>query len=126
MDRAIDGAIDHDVRRLDFAIDARVRGDDQRAGLACDGADVAADHAVHAQPPAENHVALDARRGADQAVDPVLRLARRLVEHACSLTALPSSWRAAGWIPFRRPAPGHSRLSPWGSPGRCPPHGGST
>jgi hypothetical protein len=40
--------------------------------------DVAAHHAVHTQAAAEDHVAFDARRGADQAVDAVLRLARLL------------------------------------------------
>src|SRR5260221_8229099 len=82
MNRAIDGAVDHDVRRLHFAVDARIRGHHQGAGLIGERADIAAHHAIHPQSAAENHIALDARRRAYQAVDSVLRLAR-LVEHAC-------------------------------------------
>src|SRR5688500_20393569 len=65
---------------LYLAVDARIRRDDQRARLLGQRTDVAPDHAVDPQAAAENHVALDARRRADQAVDAVLRLAR-LVKH---------------------------------------------
>ena len=73
--RAVDGAVDHDVRGLDFAVDARMLGDHQRARLVGQRRDVAAHRAVDAQAAAEKHVALDARGCADQAVDAVLRLA---------------------------------------------------
>jgi hypothetical protein len=48
---------------------------------------VAAHHAVHTQSAAEYDIALDARGRANQAVDPVLRLARRLniIGLPCSL-----------------------------------------
>src|SRR6266568_1750457 len=78
--RPVDGSVHHDVRGLDFAVDARVRGHHQGARLLGHGGDVAAHHAVDAQAAAENDIALDARGGADQAVDPVLRFAR-LVKH---------------------------------------------
>src|SRR3954471_19560845 len=126
MNRAVDGPVHDDMGGLHFAVDARVGGYDQRARLVGYRADIAADHTVHAQPAAENDVALDGRRGTDQAIDPVLRLAGGLVEHAFPLTALPSSWRAAGSSRSRRPAPGHSPLSPSGSRGRCLRPGGST
>src|SRR5438270_8218545 len=84
MNRAIDGPVHHDVRGLYFAVDARVRGHHQRRRLVGDRADVAAHHPVHAQPAAENHIALDAGRRPDEAVDPVLWFARLVVEHALS------------------------------------------
>src|SRR5688572_17865695 len=84
MHRPVDGAVHHDVRRLHLAVDARVGGNHQGARLVGQRRDIAAHHAVYPQPAAENHVALDARGGADQAVDAVLRLARRLVEHCAS------------------------------------------
>src|SRR5438445_1707258 len=84
VDGPVDRAVDHDVRGLHFAIDARIGRHHQRARLVRQGGDIAADHAVNAQTAAENHVAFDARRHSDQAIDPVLRLAR-LVEHLYSL-----------------------------------------
>src|SRR3954470_22585090 len=116
---------------LNFAVDAGIGGDDQRSGLLRQGGNVAAHHAVDAQSAAEDHIALDARGGADQAVDAVLRLAL-LVEHPllpspidCP-TGSRSGSRAAGWNQSRRCAPARSPLAPWGSPGKCLPRGGST
>src|SRR6185436_9228283 len=91
MNRAIDRAVDHDVRGQHFAVDAGIRGDHQRAGLVGERADVAAHHAVHAQTAAEDHVALDAGGRPDQAVDAVLRLARLVIEHARLLHTSPGS-----------------------------------
>src|SRR6267378_5270008 len=80
MHGPVDRAVHHDVGGLHLAIDARIGRHHQRAGLVSESGDIAADHAVDAQAAAENNVAFDARRRADQAIDPVLRLAR-LVEH---------------------------------------------
>src|ERR1700694_845448 len=85
--RPIDGAVHHGVRGRARAFETRVRGHHQRAGLVRQSADIAADHAVDAQAAAENHVAFDARRRADQAVDPFLRFAR-FVEHLVLPSAL--------------------------------------
>src|SRR5689334_17385487 len=82
MNRAVDGPVHHDVRGLHLAVDARVGGHHQRRRLIGDGADIAAHHAVHSQPAAENDIALDACRRADEAIDSVLWLARLVVEHA--------------------------------------------
>jgi hypothetical protein len=71
------------MRGLHFAVDACFGRHDQRTGLIGQRGDVAADHSVDAQSAAEDHVAFDARRRADEAVDPVLRLAR-FVEHFSS------------------------------------------
>src|SRR5581483_11807866 len=96
MNRAMDGAVDHDVRGLDFAVDACVRRHDQRAGLVVQRRDVSAHHAVDAQSAAEDDVAVDTRGGANQAVDAVLRLAL-LVEH-CSLPHSVTVCVARGWL----------------------------
>src|SRR5205085_1407946 len=84
MNRAMNGAIDDNVRRQHFAIDPRICGHHQGAGLVGEGRDVPAHHAVDTQPATEDHVAVDARRRADQAVDAVLRLALLFVEHFLS------------------------------------------
>src|SRR4051812_48651215 len=98
---------------LNLAVDAGIGRDHQRPGLLGDRADIAADDAVHPQAAGENHVALDASRRADQAVDPVLRLVR-LVEHASLPYRLKKpiskapllAWRAAGSSQSRKHGPG--------------------
>src|SRR5258708_34873407 len=80
MDRHVDGAVYPDVRGLDFTVDARFGRHHERARLIGHRGDIAAHQAVDEQAAAENDIALDARRGADQAVDSVLRFAR-LVKH---------------------------------------------
>jgi len=50
-------------------------GHDEGPGLVVLGDDVAFDLPVDSQPPAEDHVSLDAGSGPDQAIDAVLRLA---------------------------------------------------
>src|ERR1041384_660203 len=84
MNRAIDGPVHHEVRGLHLTVDARIGGHHQRRRLIGDRADVAAHHAVHSQPATEDDIALDASRRADEAIDPVLWLARLVVEHALS------------------------------------------
>src|SRR2546421_101218 len=118
MNRAIDDPVHHDVRRLHFTIDTRLRRDDQGGGLVGDRGHIAAHHAVYAQPAAEDDVALNARGLPDEAVDAVLRFAR-FIEHffapfAASFRGSPCASRAAGSTRPRRHAPGHSRPSPWG------------
>jgi hypothetical protein len=44
--RPVDGAVDHDVRGLHFAVDARIGRHRKGAGLVGHRADVASDHAV--------------------------------------------------------------------------------
>src|SRR6185436_6389061 len=102
LHRSVDDAVHHDVRGLHFAVDARIGGNHQGAGLIGQRRDVAAHHPVHPQSAAEHDIALDARGGADQAVDAVLRLAR-LVEHDRSplLRYSVTVWVARGWLePF--------------------------
>src|SRR5688572_16474531 len=117
MHRPVDRAVDYDMRGLYLAVDARVRRNHQRARLIGQRRNVAPYQSVHTQSTAENHVALDARRRADQAVDPVLRLAC-LVEHFFllppQLTTTPTASRAAGSIRSRRRAPARFPLSPSG------------
>src|SRR5260221_2602691 len=71
LHRPVDDAVHDDMRGLNLAVDAGVGGNHQRAGLIRKRGDVTAHHAVDPQPAAENHLALDARGRADQAVDQV-------------------------------------------------------
>src|ERR1044071_1865976 len=97
MNRAVDHPVYHDVRGMDLAVDAGIGRHDQGAGIVRQRGDVTPHHAVHAQAAAEHHIALDARRRADQAVDPVLRLAIRLLEHVHS-PYMVTVCVARGWL----------------------------
>src|SRR5262249_13466016 len=68
----VDRAVDDDVRGLDLAVDAGMLGDHERARLLRERRHVAAHGAIDPKTAGEEHVALDARSSADQAVDPVL------------------------------------------------------
>src|SRR5688572_6165352 len=126
VDRAVDGAVHHHVPGLDFAVDARMLGHHQRAGLIGQRRDIAAHCAVDTQAAAEEDIAFDARGGADQAVDAVLRLAF-LAEHGqfsfnpASRCGSPSVRRC----PLRRRAVARCSPWPWDSPGTSRPPFGS-
>src|SRR5688572_18341157 len=69
---------------LHLTVDTGIGRHHEGARLFCHGSDIPADEPIDPQSTRENHIALDARGGTDEAVDPVLRLAR-FVEHRSPL-----------------------------------------
>src|SRR6185295_382480 len=124
--RPVDRAVHHHMGGLDLAVDARLFRDYQRTGLVRQRRDVAAHRAVDPQASAEKDITFDARGGADQAVDTILRFALS-AKHAC-LSFSSASRFASLSVPPRRPrkrVPARSPPWPWGSPGTCRRSAGS-
>src|SRR5882672_756027 len=82
VDRTRNLTVHHQMRDADFAFDSRLFAEDQGRGLVGHCRHVADYLTVDAQAPGEIDIALDLGPNPNEAVDPILRLARLLAKHS--------------------------------------------